>query len=141
MNRQREATMSHEIINPAGLHDPTGFGYSHIARAPGGLVFVAGQYASDDQGGVTSPDFAEQVDRALANLGTALAAAGLDHSDVLQLRTFIVDHDQDKLAVLAERIGRIWGSRPPAQTLTGVAALALPGMLFEVDAVAAARPA
>ncbi|QFG24094.1 RidA family protein [Actinomadura sp. WMMB 499] len=133
--------MSHDIINPATLHDPTGFGYSHVARTPGGLVFIAGQYASDPQGNVTSDDFAEQVDRSLANLGTALAAADLGYADVVQLRTHIVDHDTDKLAVLSTRIERIWGTRPPTQTLTGVAALALPGMLFEVDAIAvASRP-
>ncbi|MFG2004123.1 RidA family protein [Spirillospora sp. NPDC048911] len=130
--------MSHIIINPADLHDPTGFGYSHIARTPGGLVFIAGQYASDEQGQVTTADFAEQVDRALANLGIALAAVDLGYTDVVQLRTFIVDHDLDKLTVLATRIERIWGSRPPTQTLTGVASLALPGMLFEIDAVAVA---
>ncbi|MBA9004149.1 RidA family protein [Thermomonospora cellulosilytica] len=132
--------MTHDIINPAGLHDPVGFGYSHIARTPGGLVFIAGQYASDAEGQVTSSDFAEQVDRSLANLRTALTAVGLDYGDVVQLRTHIVDHDPGKLTILAERIGRIWGSRPPTQTLTGVAALALPDMLFEVDAIAVVPP-
>ncbi|WP_280316799.1 HPr family phosphocarrier protein [Nocardia wallacei] len=39
--------MAIEISNPAGLHDPTGFGYSHVARATGELVFIAGQYDSD----------------------------------------------------------------------------------------------
>ncbi|MFI6580891.1 hypothetical protein [Embleya sp. NPDC050493] len=33
-------------------------------------------------------------------------------------------------------ITRIWGDQPPAQTLLGVAAPALPDMLFEVDALA-----
>ncbi|WP_229718730.1 RidA family protein [Nocardia jinanensis] len=32
--------------------------------------------------------------------------------------------------------GHFRGDRPPVRTLTGVAALALPTMLFEVDAVA-----
>lgn len=124
------------IVNPVGLHDPTAYGYSHIVCAPGGLVFVAGQYASDEHGRVTSPDFGAQVERSLANLGTALAAVDLSFSDVVQIRTHIVDHNADKLAVLAEHIGRTWGSRPPAQTLIGVAALALPDMLFEIDAIA-----
>jgi enamine deaminase RidA (YjgF/YER057c/UK114 family) len=108
-------------------------------RASGDLVFTAGQYASDGDGRVTSQDFAEQVDRSLANLRTALTAVGLDYGDVVQLRTHIVEHDGAKLEILANRIVRIWGSRPPTQTLTWVAALALPTMLFEVDAIAIRR--
>ncbi|HEX2312757.1 MAG TPA: RidA family protein [Thermomonospora sp.] len=131
--------MAHTIINPAGLHDPVGFGYSHIAVTSGDLVLIAGQYASDAEGNVVSGDFAEQVDRSLANLDTALRAVGLGFEDVVQLRTFIVDHDATKLTTLAGAIGRIWGGRPPTQTLLGVAALALPGMLFEIDAVAVSR--
>ena len=131
--------MAHTIINPDSLHDPTGFGYSHMACISGDLVFIAGQYASDGDGRVTSPDFAEQVDRSLDNLRTALTAVGLDYEDVVQLRTHIVGHDAAKLEVLANRIARIWGSRPPTQTLTGVAALAFPAMLFEVDAIAVRR--
>lgn len=131
--------MPHTIINPDGLHDPTGFGYSHVAVTVGDLVFIAGQYASDADGHVTLLDFAEQVDRSLDNLHTALTAVGLDYEDVVQLRTYIVEHDAVKLEVLASRIARIWGSRPPTQTLTGVAALALPAMLFEIDAIAVRR--
>ena len=131
--------MAHTILNPDGLHDPTGFGYSHVALTAGGLVFIVGQYASDADGQVTLLDFAEQVDRSLDNLRTALTAAGLDYEDVVQLRTHIVGHDAAKLEVLANRITRIWGSRPPTQTLTGVAALALPAMLFEIDAIAVRR--
>ncbi|WP_406236727.1 RidA family protein [Nocardia sp. NBC_01009] len=128
--------MAIEISNPAELHDPTGFGYSHVARVTGELVLIAGQYDSDADGHTTSDDFVAQVDRAFANLGTALRSAGLDYADVAQLRTFIVDHDLDKLAVLGKKIAEIWGDKPPVQTLAGVAALALPTMLFEVDAVA-----
>jgi len=129
--------MSFTIANPPALHDPVPFGYSHLATVDSGrLVFVAGQYASDEQGQVTSPDFAAQVERSLANLGTALRAAGVDYPDVVQIRTFVVDHTPDRLAVIADAVGKIWGDRPPTQTLIGVAALALPGMLFEIDAVA-----
>ncbi|MGW6422220.1 RidA family protein [Nocardia sp. NPDC055053] len=128
--------MSVEIINPAELHDPTGFGYSHVARVTGELVLIAGQYDSDGDGHTTTTDFAGQVDRAFGNLGIALRSAGLDYGDVAQLRTFIVAHDLDKLTILGKKIAEIWGERPPVQTLLGVAALALPGMLFEVDAVA-----
>ena len=129
--------MSHTLTNPPTLHDPVGFGYSHLAAAPApDLVFVAGQYASGPDGGVPSADFAEQVELSFANLGTALAAAGLGFENVARLGTYIVDHDEAKLEALLRVITRIWGEHPPAQTLLGVARLALPDMLFEVDAVA-----
>jgi enamine deaminase RidA (YjgF/YER057c/UK114 family) len=124
-----------------GLHDPVAFGYSHVVVAPPGrLVVVGGQYGSGPDGHVTSPDFADQVTRSFDNLATALAAAGLTLDDVIGLRTFVVDHDPSKLEVLLAELHRRWGDRPPAQTLLGVAALALPDMLFEVDATAVAPP-
>lgn len=128
--------MPHTILNPPSLHDPVGFGYSHVAVTSGELVLIAGQYASDADGQVATGDFEAQVEASFANLGKALAAAGLGFGHVAQLRTFIVGHDLDKLAVVGKVIGGIWGDTPPVQTLTGVAALALPGMLFEVDATA-----
>ena len=100
------------------------------------LVLIGGQYGSGPDGSVASSDFAEQVERSFANLGTALGAVGLDYEHVARLGTYIVDHDHAKLEALLRVISRVWGDRPPAQTLIGVAALALPDMLFEVDAIA-----
>ncbi|MGR4881518.1 RidA family protein [Streptomyces sp. LARHCF249] len=128
--------MTRSIINPAGLHHPTGYGYSHIVSAPGEQVFIAGQYGSDDSGHVVSEDFADQVAQAFANLRTALAAVGLGPADVVRIGTYVVGHDQEKLAVLLKELHATWGTELPAQTLVGVASLALPGMLFEIDAVA-----
>jgi enamine deaminase RidA (YjgF/YER057c/UK114 family) len=128
--------MPHTFHNPAGLHDPVPFGYSHLASTAGELVFVAGQYASDANGHVVSDDFDTQVETAFGNLATALDAVGLGLGDVARLGTDVVDHNADKLAILGTHVHRIWGTRPPAQTLIGVARLALPDMLFEVDAVA-----
>ncbi|MEW2354285.1 RidA family protein [Spirillospora sp. NPDC029432] len=123
--------------DPSALHDPAGFGDSHVARVTSGeLVLIAGQYACDHEGQVTTSDFAGQVDQAPANLGHALESAGPGYWDVAQLPTFIVDHDEQKLGNLADALRRIRGDEPPPQRLLGVAALALPGMRFEVDAVA-----
>ncbi|MER7000377.1 RidA family protein [Streptomyces sp. NPDC000410] len=128
------------ITNPAGLHDPTPFGYSHAVAAPGELVFIAGQYASDETGQVVPGDFAAQIERSFANLRTALEAVGLGFEHVVRLGSFIVEHDLEKLEVLGKALHGAWGERLPAQTLSGVASLALPGMLFEIDAIAV-RPA
>ncbi|WP_216215642.1 RidA family protein [Amycolatopsis aidingensis] len=129
--------MTHTIVNPAELHDPVPFGYSHLTEVPAGrLVFVAGQYGSGADGQVVSADFATQVRQAVANLGTALGAVGLGYRNVVRLGTYVVGHDAAKLETITGVLGEIWGERPPAQTLIGVAALALPEMAFEIDAVA-----
>ncbi|MDN0193788.1 Rid family hydrolase [Streptomyces sp. S.PNR 29] len=124
------------ITNPPALHDPTPFGYSHAVSAPGELVFIAGQYASDATGSPVPGDFAAQVDLAFDRLQAALDGVGLGFEHVVRLGTHIVDHDLAKLETLGKALHARFGDRLPAQTLTGVASLALPGMLFEVDAVA-----
>jgi enamine deaminase RidA (YjgF/YER057c/UK114 family) len=133
--------MSHTTVNPAGLHDPVPFGYSHTASIPAGaeLVLVAGQYGSGPDGSVVSSDFGEQVRRAFDNLGTALGAHGLDLGHVVQLRTYVVDLDVTRLGAIGEAVGARCGATPPPQTVIGVAGLAMPGISFEVEAVAA-RP-
>jgi len=128
------------LTNPATLHDPAPFGYSHAASAPGELVFIAGQYASDATGAPIPGDFAAQVELALANLRLALEGVGLGLAHVVRLGSYVVDHDLAKLEVLGKALHAAFGERLPAQTLSGVASLALPGMLFEIDAVAV-RPA
>lgn len=138
--------MSHTVVNPAGLHDPVPFGYGHTATVPAGaeLVVVAGQYGSGPDGAVVSPDFAEQVRRAFHNLGVALAAHGLDLGHVVQLRSYVVGLDPDRLGTIGRAVhdgcgGGDGRGAPPPQTVVGVAALAMPDILFEVEAVAA-RP-
>ncbi|THA76818.1 Rid family hydrolase [Streptomyces sp. A0592] len=133
--------MAHDIVNPDGLHDPTPFGYSHTVGVPAGteLVLVAGQYGSGPDGAVVSADFSEQVEQTFRNIGVALAAHGLDLGHVVQLRTYVVGHDVTRLGPIAAAVQERWGAKPPTQTLIGVAGLATPDVLFEVEALAA-RP-
>lgn len=134
------ATDQRTITNPPTLHDPSAFGYSHAVSAPGELVFIGGQYASDATGSPVPGDFAAQVELAFTNLRLALEGVGLGFEHVVRLGSYIVDHDLAKLEVLGKALHGAFGDRLPAQTLSGVASLALPGMLFEIDAVAV-RPA
>lgn len=133
--------MAHAILNPDALHNPVPFGYSHSATIPAGteLVLIAGQYGSGQEGAVVSPDFSEQVTQTFRNIGTALAAHGLDFSHVVQLRTYVVGHDFGKLGAITAAVQERWSAQPPTQTLIGVASLAAPDVLFEVEAIAA-RP-
>lgn len=132
--------MTRTITNPPGLHDPSAYGYSHtVAVRASELVFVAGQYGADSSGTVVSTGFADQVARSFDNLAVALAAVGLDLGHVVSLGLHVVDHDADRLVIVLDQLQASWKADPPAATLRGVAALALPDMLFEVDAIAA-RP-
>ena len=107
LNHERN-DMTHTIVNPEGLHDPVPFGYSHTAAVPAGaeLVLVSGQYGSGADGMVVSTDFAEQVQQAFRNLGVALAAHDLDLTDVVQLRTYVVSPDFEKLGIIGQAVGR-----------------------------------
>lgn len=124
--------------NPAGLYDPQPNGYSHVAIALGPVrtVYIAGQ-GGEDAHGVLATGFAAQVRQALANLQTALAAAGARPGDVAKLTVLIVDHTEERLGVFGQALKALWADAPlPACTLIPVPRLALDGMLFEIDATA-----
>ncbi|MFZ4285117.1 RidA family protein [Variovorax sp. HJSM1_2] len=135
-----ENTRAPRFINPPGLYDPRPNAYTHVvvAHAPARLVYVAGQGGEDVRGGLPQA-FAAQVQQALHNLITALNAASACLADVVKLTVLIVDHDEERLAVLTHAINAAWGPWPaPACTLIPVPRLALDGMLFEIEATAVA---
>lgn len=127
------------LDNPAGLYDPAPNGYSHLARVAAGArwVLVAGQ-GGETADGALVPDFRAQVRQAFANLGTALAAAGAGPRDVVKLTVLVVDHSHARLAVFGEELAAAFGAgHRPTCTLIPVPRLALDGMLFEIEAMAA----
>ncbi|HEY9768947.1 MAG TPA: RidA family protein [Coleofasciculaceae cyanobacterium] len=127
-----------EFINPKGLYDPTPNGYSHIAIAPPEtrMIYIAGQ-GGEDKNGNLAADFAVQLKQAFTNLRIALDAIGVHPKQVVKLTTLVVEHNESKLQQLGAEVKAIWGEQTPTQTLIPVSRLALDGMLFEVDAVAA----
>lgn len=125
------------FINPKGLYDPAPNGYSHLAVFPAGwrVILPSGQ-GGETEDEVLSEDFATQFRQALANTETVLAAAGAKMSDVAKITLLIVDHDTEKFRIMTEEIERVWRGRKPANTLIPVPALALEGMLVEIDVIA-----
>lgn len=125
------------IVNPPELYDPAPNGYSHAVVATGisRIAYIAGQ-GGENEDGKLSPEFADQVRKAYANLRIALGAAGAQPSQVTKLTTYVVGYDQTMLAVMTRYAKKTFGDALPAQTLVPVPRLALDGMLFEVDAIA-----
>lgn len=107
-----------------------------MVRLPARVIHIAGQ-GGETADGALSPRFEAQVAQALDNLSLALASAGATLADVAKLTVLVVDHDQDRLGILTDQIGRRWPlGRTPTCTLIPVPRLALEGMLFEIEATA-----
>jgi enamine deaminase RidA (YjgF/YER057c/UK114 family) len=131
--------MANSKINPATLYDSLRFGFSHAAVEQGGrTVHLAGQVAWDSEAAIVGAgDLAAQTRQALANLGAVLAEVGAGPADIVRLRTYVVDHTPDTLGVVLPEIGAFYGEATPApNTFLGVAALALPDFLIEIEATA-----
>jgi enamine deaminase RidA (YjgF/YER057c/UK114 family) len=128
--------MTLEPINPDDLHTPQS--YTHVIAATGSrLLFVAGQAADDVQGRlVGAGDLAAQARQAFANLGRALAAAGARPQQVTKITIYVVDHRAEYLPIIEEARIAVFGDHKPADTLVGIATLAEPGYLIEVEAIA-----
>jgi enamine deaminase RidA (YjgF/YER057c/UK114 family) len=128
--------MSLELINPDTLSAPAS--YTHVITALGGrLVFVAGQVADDTAGNVVGPgDIAVQARQAFANLGRALAAAGASPAQVAKITIYVVNHRTEYLPRIEEARIAVFGDHKPTDVLLGVATLAEPGFLIEIDAIA-----
>lgn len=128
--------MTLECINPKDL--PTPQTYTHVIVATGSrLVFIAGQEPEDEHGVLVGPgDIAAQARQAFANLGRALVAAGARPEQVTKLTIFVANYKREYLPLIEEGRVALFGDHKPTDTLVGVASLARPDYLIEVDAIA-----
>jgi 2-iminobutanoate/2-iminopropanoate deaminase len=104
-------------------------------RTAGGLIFVSGQLAMDDQGRLVGPgDWALQAERCLARIEQELADHGATMDDVVRLTSYLVDAAgfADYARVRAER----YPGLRAAGTSVIVAGLLVEGALLEIEATA-----
>jgi enamine deaminase RidA (YjgF/YER057c/UK114 family) len=117
---------------PDGL--APGPGYSHAVTGRGRWVAIAGQIALDGAGNlVGSGDPEAQTRQVFANLDRALAAAGASFTDVIKLNFYLTDMAMLPV-VRAIRSEYLDAARPPAATAVQVSALAMPGLMIEIEA-------
>jgi enamine deaminase RidA (YjgF/YER057c/UK114 family) len=127
------------FINPPGLTKPNG--YTHVVvTSDGRTAHIAGQVAIDSAGRVVGAgDFKAQAEKVFANLRLALASVDAGFEDVLKTTTYITS--LENLPALREARGRYFNpARSPANTLIGVATLARPELLLEIEAVVELEP-
>ncbi|GHD21238.1 RidA family protein [Streptomyces galbus] len=129
--------MSVQRVNPPELSPPAGF--SHAVVATGSrVVFLAGQTALDGGGRVVGATLPEQFERALANLLTALAAAGGTPADLARVTVYVTDVAAYRAH--AAELGRIWrasaGRDYPAMAVVGIVRLWDEQAMVELDGFA-----
>lgn len=126
-------------LDPATLARPNGF--SHVTSAAADrIVFVSGQVAYDASGRIVGiADLAAQTRQVMTNLAIALDSAGTSFSQVLKLTFYVRDLSEEAVATIrAVREEFLDADALPASTMVGVAGLAKPELLLEVEACALA---
>jgi enamine deaminase RidA (YjgF/YER057c/UK114 family) len=129
-----------DLLNPDGM--PSNELYRQVAVASGSqLIFIAGQVASDADGAVVGVgDLAAQVEQCYLNVASALAGVGATFEHVAKLTVYLVDWTPEKMGQLVEGRQRAMTAlgveHAPPLTGVGVAALAEPDLLVEIDATA-----
>lgn len=124
-------------LNPKTLAKPPGYTYVVEATGPGRTVYLAGQLGLDlDNNLVGAPgDFRAQCAQAFENLGLALASVGATFNDVVKINNYLTDISH--IGIFREvRDSFLNTKAPPASTTVAIPALARPGALFEIEAVA-----
>ena len=129
--------MEQRKVNPWDWQNQ--FAFSQAIEVAGGsrVLYCAGQTSVDEQGTpLHVGDMRKQIERAFQNLESVLKGAGFTLADVVRLNYYTTDVDKffEAHDVVTSRLSRA-GSQPSG-TLLGIARLAFPGLLIEIEATA-----
>jgi len=129
--------MERRIINPWTWQEQYGFQHGHEVTG-GRTLYLAGQVSLDGEGQlVHAGDMAGQINQSIDNIEAVLAAAGMTLADIVRLNVYTTDVDLllEHYGILS-RVNEAGGRF--ASTLLGVARLAFPELLVELEATAVA---
>ncbi|OZI28597.1 hypothetical protein CAL18_02105 [Bordetella genomosp. 7] len=125
--------------NPPSMKNVRASVYNHYVRVdqPKSLIFVSGQLARDDEGNqVGVGSMLEQTRQCLRNVEKCLEAAGAALSDVVWTTVYTTDIREFKQIVAARE--EFCKTNLPTSTMVEVSHLSEPGLLVEIQVIAAA---
>lgn len=131
--------MNSNTYNPWTWQEALGFDHAVEVAGAQRVVYLSGQVAADDDGNpLHVGDMDAQLDKALDNVERVLAEAGLTLANLVRLNYYATDiaafhGGKDRISKRLADAGAHVSS-----TLLGVAALALPEFLIELEATAVA---
>ncbi|WP_159572583.1 RidA family protein [Curtobacterium sp. 18060] len=127
-----------QLIRSAALSDVAEYASACTVAAGTRLVFLAGACPLDEHGAtVAVGDVAGQAAQCIANLRTALAAAGAGVDDLVQTRVLVATTEQQDLVAAWDVVRAAMGDHDVPSTLLGVTVLGYDDQLVEVEAIAA----
>lgn len=131
--------MKRTAVNPWDWSLKLGYNQAEVIEGATRQVICAGQTSVDGNGTPQHQgDMRAQISLALDNLEAVLKEAGMTLANVTKLGVYATDVDE------ALKNFDLMGMRfaphqvAPPMTLLGVTRLAIPGLLFEIEATAAA---
>jgi 2-iminobutanoate/2-iminopropanoate deaminase len=124
-----------KTYNPATIAAP-GAPYSHGIEVPPNArwLYIAGQVGVAPDGKVAA-EFEAQAEQCWRNIKAVLAAAGMGVENLVKCTHFLTRAED--VATYGKVRALQLGDARPASTLLVISALARPGLLVEVEAVAA----
>lgn len=126
-----------QYINPDGLPKNPAFTNVIVVTGKVKTIYIGGQDAVDASGKIVGKgDIRQQTEQVLANLQTALKAAGAELEHIIKWNVYVVQGQP--LQPGFEVFQQVWGNRPnpPAITFMFVSGLSNPDFLVEMDAIA-----
>ena len=131
--------MERTAVNPWDWSIKLGYNQAEAIEGATRQLICAGQTSVDANGNPQhAGDMRAQIDLALDNLEAVLKGADMDLGNVVRLGIYATDVDEALKNF--DLIGMRFGPHQvaPPMTLLGVTRLAIPGLLFEIEATAAA---
>ena len=130
--------MERTAVNPWDWSIKLGYNQAEVIDGATRQVICAGQTAVDEDGARSIQAICAQISLALDNLEAVLKRAGMNLGNVVKLSVYATDVDEalKNFDLMGMRFGphRV----APPMTLLGVTCLAIPGLLFEIEAMAMA---
>lgn len=129
-----------DLIRVPGLTTRAPYAYAAVASDVRRLVFTAGACPLDENGAtVAVGDIVGQAEQVMANLRTALQAAGASLTDIVKTTVYMASQRREDLVAAWNVVAAHFSDHDVPSTLLGVTVLGYPDQLVEVEAIAALR--
>lgn len=126
-------------VNPVTWSVAMGFNQGEVVSGHTRTLYCSGQTATGDDGRPQhAGDMAAQLALSVDNLEAVLAEAGMSLANLVRLNVYTTDVDLlfPHYGVLASRLGA--AGVAPTTTMLGVARLAIPDLMVELEGTAVA---